>query len=172
MASDVRRALGELEGARTQKSARSSLAAAAAPSEASIELGEADIVRSQYGLDESIRIPMRRSVLPWLLLLGVAGGGTKVWLDRRAKASAPPPEAPSEVASTAMVPASTTAIEGGEPSSASSAAPNNHPKSASGASPTRSAVPPSPAPIPPSSAAHHTPPRKHTPATLLKPKGH
>ena len=50
------------------------------PVEPTIELSESDIVRPpQFGLDESIRIPKRRSFLPWLLLLVVAAAGVKAW---------------------------------------------------------------------------------------------
>jgi hypothetical protein len=53
--------------------------------EPTIELSESDLERPPaFGLDESIHIPKRRSVLPWLALLLLCGAaGTKLWLDGR-----------------------------------------------------------------------------------------
>jgi serine/threonine-protein kinase len=106
MSGDVRRALAELEAAKTQKAPRnpSAVRGEGAASGPAIELGDADIMRSQYGLDESIRIPKRRSIVPWILLLVVAGAGTKVWLDRRSFFSAPAPPVASDVAAIPSTP--------------------------------------------------------------------
>jgi serine/threonine-protein kinase len=93
MAEDARRALAELDTATTRRdSGPPPLALAIAPvAEATIEVRDSDIVRPQYGLDESIRIPKRRSLLPWIALLVIAAAGTKVWFDRfRPNAPAPP----------------------------------------------------------------------------------
>jgi hypothetical protein len=173
MADDVRRALGELEGARTRKAPGA--LAARGPSEASIEIQDADIVRSQYGLDASIRIPKNRSIVPWLLLLAVGGVGTKVWLDRRAHGPAPTAPAPSEVASTtAPAPApieAGAAAASAAVASALSASPlvnATNAKPAAGAAASRL---PAPAVAPSSSAPHHATPKKRTPASLLK-RGH
>ena len=67
MSGDVRRALAELEGAKTQKATGGEGLAPCGespPSSATVELGDTDIVRSQYGVDESIRIPKQRSIVP------------------------------------------------------------------------------------------------------------
>jgi len=54
--------------------------APSAPREATIELSGSDLEpQPAYGIDESIRIPKRRSILPWLLLLVLGGLGVLAW---------------------------------------------------------------------------------------------
>src|SRR5262249_48873146 len=123
MSGDVRRALAELEGAKTHKATGGTALAPAADAPASasaLELAETDIIKSQYGLNESIRIPKQRSTVPWLLLLLRAGGGAyegrtyaKPWL-ARLKARVLPAAAPS--ASDSAPAASTIPAEAGAPS--------------------------------------------------------
>ena len=60
----------------------------ARPAEVTIEVSERDLeARPQYGMDESIRIPKRRSILPWLALLLVGSGAAVLAVDagRRAR---------------------------------------------------------------------------------------
>jgi serine/threonine-protein kinase len=85
MRADVMVAIAQLEAATRQPPPAPAPAAAPAPSaEPTIELSEGDIVRPPtYGLDESVRLPKRRSVLPWIALLLAAGVGVKLWLDHR-----------------------------------------------------------------------------------------
>ena len=83
MKADVTRAIAQLEPAPPDqpKPATVPPPVPAPPSkEPTIELSEGDIVRPPaYGLDESIRIPKRRSIIPWILLLGLAGAGAWLW---------------------------------------------------------------------------------------------
>jgi serine/threonine-protein kinase len=109
MQADVRRALAELaapaEPAAPAKpppppTLPRKTEPAAKASEPTIELSEGDIVRPPaYGLDESIRIPKRRSILPWLALVLVIGAAGWFYVhrtpsestDATASASAPTP---------------------------------------------------------------------------------
>jgi serine/threonine protein kinase len=109
MQADVRRALAELGAPAEPAPATKAAPPPTVPprpqlpvksSEPTIELSEGDIVRPPaYGLDESIRIPKRRSILPWLALLLIAGGAAWFYVrrtpsdstDAAASASAPTP---------------------------------------------------------------------------------
>jgi serine/threonine-protein kinase len=109
MQADVRRALAELAApaepaAPAKPPPHPTLPRGTEPavksSEPTIELSEGDIVRPPaYGLDESIRIPKRRSILPWLALLLVLGAAGWFYVHRApsestvpgASASAPTP---------------------------------------------------------------------------------
>jgi serine/threonine-protein kinase len=53
---------------------------AKARAERTIEISERDLVRPSYGMDESVRIPKRRSILPWLVLLLLGAAGAKAYL--------------------------------------------------------------------------------------------
>ncbi len=68
--------------------------------EATIELSDSDIETVPSAAEESIRIPMRRSLLPWIVLFAFIGIGTKLWLDARkshgSAAQSSPPETPIE----------------------------------------------------------------------------
>jgi hypothetical protein len=93
MVKDVRRAIKQLEAGAGAPRVAKSLGPPPAvtpatkkrkePSAATIELSDSDILvprREPWPeIDESIRIPKNRSVLPWLLLLIVAGIGGKLW---------------------------------------------------------------------------------------------
>jgi serine/threonine-protein kinase len=83
MQKDVRRALKELTelgGLKPPKAPPRLPAAKAKVGQATIEVSERDIVRPPpRGLEESVRIPKRRSILPWLLLLVLAGVGATIW---------------------------------------------------------------------------------------------
>jgi hypothetical protein len=62
--------------------------AAAKSAEPTMEISARDFEPSHpkaaLGMDESVRIPKRRSWLPWFALLVLGAIGLKVWLDRRA----------------------------------------------------------------------------------------
>jgi serine/threonine-protein kinase len=81
MLKDVRRAIAQLEG----NDDATELAVPASPPSVrrpaapgnTIEVSESDVEPSRT--EESIRIPKRRSILPWLLLLALLGVGAKVW---------------------------------------------------------------------------------------------
>jgi eukaryotic-like serine/threonine-protein kinase len=75
MLADVKRALSELDASARKASPRVPPPVTREPT---IELSEGDIVRP-YGLDESIHIPKRRAVLPWIALLLIAGTGYGLW---------------------------------------------------------------------------------------------
>jgi serine/threonine-protein kinase len=79
MRADVKRALAEISAAPQALSQRPP-ALPAAPSDPTIELSERDIERPMpYGMDESVRIPKTRSIVPWLALLLVGGVGFAAW---------------------------------------------------------------------------------------------
>ena len=103
MRSDVTAAIAQLEAAaREPRAAAATVAAPAASSEPTIELSEGDIVRPPaYGLDESVRLPKRRSLLPWIALLLLAGVGVKLWLDSRRAPDASAADAAASAAGSA-----------------------------------------------------------------------
>jgi serine/threonine protein kinase len=135
MIKDVRRAIKQLEAAipRATKKRKE-------PSAATIELSDSDLLVPQREpwptVDESVRIPKNRSLLPWLLLLALAGVGGKLWGRQtwaiaRARWAAPsaatasstaaaqdaPPVASTQadagVAATAAAPAASAQADGG-----------------------------------------------------------
>ncbi|MGH7438062.1 MAG: serine/threonine protein kinase [Polyangiaceae bacterium] len=146
MSGDVRRALAELEGAKTQKAtggAGFSTDSEAPPSSAALEVSESDIVKSQYGLNESIRIPKRRSVVPWLLLLLLLGGGAyegrtfaRPWIDRIRARVSPVPPAASETA-----PATSSPTSSAEAGASAASAPSIDAGAPVVAAPTASTAP-------------------------------
>jgi serine/threonine protein kinase len=83
MRADVKRALDEISKAPQALSQRSPALPAqpkAQPADSTIELSERDLERPQvYGMDESVRIPKTRSIVPWLALLLIGGGGFAAW---------------------------------------------------------------------------------------------
>jgi serine/threonine protein kinase len=83
MKADVTRAIAQLEPAREEQPKPATVpppVPAPPAAEPTMELSEGDIVRPPaYGLDESIRIPKRRSILPWIVLIGLAGVGAWLW---------------------------------------------------------------------------------------------
>ena len=91
MRADVQRARAELDaGARLPSPdgrapsprRQAKVRPGAAAAEPTIEVSASDLERPPvYGLDESIRIPKRRSFLPWLALLLAGGAAAAVWRD-------------------------------------------------------------------------------------------
>jgi hypothetical protein len=115
MKADVSRALAQLEAPREARiepvaakppppvPARPTAPSAPPAPEPTIELSEGDIVRPPaYGLDESIRIPKRRSVIPWIVVIAVIGFGAWFWRDRGRAWLASQSDTPAPSASTAM----------------------------------------------------------------------
>jgi serine/threonine-protein kinase len=79
MQADVARALAELDPA-TRETALAPPVPPAKPDPPTVELSERHLEPVPvYGLDESIRIPKRRSVLPWIALLLLAGAAVMLW---------------------------------------------------------------------------------------------
>jgi serine/threonine protein kinase len=118
MRDDVLRAIAELDaGVTATQLAVYAPAVSPPPAEPTIDLVDGDFEFSQSAQErsqaqtrgfgpqagpprdwpeESIRIPRRRSVLPWLALFVFAGIGAKLWLDaRKTKFASSGPEAPS-----------------------------------------------------------------------------
>jgi serine/threonine protein kinase len=146
------------------------------PSAAAIELSDSDIVAPQRRqwpqVDESIRIPKNRSVLPWLLLLVVVGIGGRLWGEKalgfaRARWTAaaptgataaqdPPPGPPDRADRTDAA----TATQGDAATGPQVARADRKP----------GAVTPSPSPAP-GVTRHHAPART-SPAQILKTKKH
>jgi serine/threonine protein kinase len=89
MRKDVRKAIDQLEAgvARTHLAVGALSGAPPPPkakpprSERTVELSARDLEVVAPIPEESIRIPKRRSLLPWLALLTFGGIGTKVWID-------------------------------------------------------------------------------------------
>jgi serine/threonine-protein kinase len=182
MLEDARRAIGELDGnARTQLAVSTPPPPLSRP-DTTTELSARDVETVESLIPtrkleekpvdrESVRIPKRRTVLPWLaLLLAVCVGG-KLWLDRRA---ARPPPAPSPAADESAAPSASeptrnaAAHEPPSSSATASAPPRVAPPVASSAS-----VHAAPAPVPPAtsasaSAPHHTVPPKAGPSNVRK----
>jgi serine/threonine-protein kinase len=96
MQADVRRALVELSGGVLEKPLRPPAPSRARDrppernerpaKEPTIEISTRDFEpepRRALGMDESVRIPKRRSLWPWLVLLACGALGAKLWLDSR-----------------------------------------------------------------------------------------
>jgi serine/threonine-protein kinase len=152
------------------------------PSAATIELSDGDIVvprREPWPeVDESIRIPKNRSVLPWLLLVAVVGIGGKLWGERawqvaRARwtvATTSTPTASSMASAPNAPPAASAPADRFDPATAmqsdaateSQALADRKPSSTGThtASPTPSAV------------THHHAPSRASPAQVLKTRKH
>jgi serine/threonine protein kinase len=88
MHKDVRHAIAQLEAGVARTQVAVGVPSGAPPpkpklprSERTVELSARDLEPLEPIPEESIRIPKRRSLLPWLALLTVGGIGTKVWLD-------------------------------------------------------------------------------------------
>jgi serine/threonine-protein kinase len=175
MRQDVQRAIEALDGGvgPTTVAALETPAPAGAPDGSApsagptIELSasDLDVTRPQSDADEeSIHIPKRRSIVPWIALLLFGGVGAKLWLDARA-ARAP---VGTHVESPPSVSASAPVSSVSPPSSPDDAA------MASAASPSASALPTAPstpkpqliAPPPSASASHRAAPSKVGPANL------
>jgi serine/threonine-protein kinase len=115
MQKDVRRALTELRRAKgPAKPPPPPKATEKGRGDPTINISERDFERPPaYGLDESIRIPKRRVLLP-LLLLGIAGAGGAAWyFYRPAFAELLYPSAPSSTSSSSASAASTPALDAG-----------------------------------------------------------
>jgi serine/threonine-protein kinase len=137
--------------------------------DSTIELSDSDIETLPSPTEESIRIPMRRSRLPWLVLLMLLGIGTKLWLDARKSHSVAAPSSPSETAIGAdagsdNVGATGAAVDASPGAVASSTSPP--PKAANPTAPTTSAIHRAPPPrVGPGNvhklpSKHRTPPRQ------------
>jgi serine/threonine-protein kinase len=116
---------------------RAAVAAAPPPAAATAKAVASPFARSPDETEESIHIPRRRSVLPWLLAIAVVGVGGKLWFAHRAPvapelpvlpvatAASSAPEAPAPDAS-AQVPAFTRDHDAGaevaKPASSTAAA--------------------------------------------------
>jgi serine/threonine-protein kinase len=102
MQKDVRRALKELSSRKPPPPPR-----AKGREEPTIELSDRDIVRPPArGMDESVRIPMKRSVLVWLFFFVLVAAGVKAYLvyrplDAYLHPSAAPSSSADEVPSVA-----------------------------------------------------------------------
>jgi hypothetical protein len=153
------------------------------PSAATIELSDRDLLvprREPWPqVDQSIRIPKNRSVMPWLLLLVVAGIGGKLWGKKawevaRARWAAAAPSAPT---ASSMVAAQDAPPVASAPSNPMVAATAAQADAATGPQVTRSdrksgavagqTASPNPAPL----TRHHAPART-SPAHTLKSKKH
>jgi hypothetical protein len=86
MRKDVARAISELSAG----VAPTLLAVSPPPvGEPTVELSQGDLESSPDLLEESIHIPKRRSILPWIALLVFCGIGGKLWLDARSTGTVP-----------------------------------------------------------------------------------
>jgi len=154
------------------------------PSAATIDLSDSDIIVARRGEwpqdNESIRIPKNRSVLPWLLLLVVAGIGSKLWGQKawevaraRWAAVAPPAATASSMPVAQVAPPATSAQPGGTdvPKASQGDAGTgpqvaNADRKSGGVTAHSASTPPTPA------ATRHQTPTRTSPAQILKTKKH
>jgi hypothetical protein len=122
--------------------------------------------------DESIRIPRRRPLLPWVALVLVSGFGGWMWLGvhRRAAHVSAPASQPSAapVAENAARDAGAVETQPAAPASAATSAAPHAAAAPPSAAPGH--TPPTPAPSPAAAAAHR-PPAKVGPGNVHKLKG-
>ena len=127
--------------------------------------------------EESIRIPRRHSILPWLFLVALVGLGAKFWPGVRKVVTGAIDRVRPPVSTTAVT-GSDSAAPGASDASASSAAPAAASASASpaigeahrDAAPVGTVPPPRPSAIPPASSGHHaSPPSTSTGSAHIKP---
>jgi serine/threonine-protein kinase len=126
--------------------------------EATVELSDSDIETVPSAAEESVRIPMKRSLVPWIVLFAFIGIGTKLWLDARkshgSAAQSSPPEIPiAQDAGSDNVQAMGTAAS----ASPGTVAPSPAPAS-------KAAIPTAPA----TSAIHRAPPPRVGPGNVHK----
>ncbi len=164
MALDVRRALAELEGAKTTKLSGGAPPGAPTP-QATIEVGESDIVPTGREPKDTSPIQKRSSLIPWIAVLvlgGVgAGVGAKLWLDRpSAQRTVDATPAASDFAPAAEVDAAAS------PSLSEAGAISI----ADGGTATPDASPLRPLAHPPAAAPRVATPKKKTPAGTKKPR--
>jgi serine/threonine-protein kinase len=124
------------------------------------------------GTDESIHIPRRRSVIPWIALMALGAFGTKFWLDHRAAAvDTAVQAAPATESATASAPIPVPAPTAQAPLVVRDRDASPEASAPAKAAPTASATSPSAksasAPAPSSSASHHAP-GKGGPGTVHK----
>jgi len=139
----------------------------AAPPDATIEISASDLERPPaYGMDESIRIPKRRSILPWLALLLAGGGAFALWRDDARRTWAL--RTLDSWRASVVGPAASSAVDAGASAAPDAGARGTGDASAATApagSTTRSTSVPSsgtmtrPIPVPSGSAVHHTTPK-------------
>ena len=123
--------------------------------------------------EESIHLPRRRSVLPWLLLVALGAVGTKVWLNHRATVAA---AAAAAVAPTAASSGPVTALPAPPPTAQAPLVVRDRDASPDPASGPKTAAAPSssasgkaaPAAAPTTSATHHGAPAKTPPGAVHK----
>jgi serine/threonine protein kinase len=176
MRQDVQRAIEALDGGvgPTTVAALEAPAPAGAPDGSApsagttIELSasDLDVTRPHSDADEeSIHIPKRRSILPWIALLLFGGVGAKLWLNARA-ATTPVGTHPLESPPSGSVSAPVPSVA--PPSSLDDAAMASAPSPSASALPTAPSTPkPQPiAPPPSAGASHRAAPSKVGPANL------
>jgi serine/threonine-protein kinase len=126
--------------------------------------------------EESIHLPRRRSILPWLILLALGGVGAKVWLNHRASmasaeasAAAVAPAPPASSSSSAPLPAPAPTAQAPLVVRDRDASPDPAASKTAAATPATSASGKgAPATVPTTSATHHGTPGKTTPGTVHK----
>jgi serine/threonine protein kinase len=138
--------------------------------DATIELSDGDLLRQSAGPvpEESVRVPRRRSIVPWLALVALGAAGAKLWLDHSDRSgnasSAPTAESGLPTAGAAPSALAPVVVHERDASSGTPSAP-----------PSASLSKPTAAPAPATSAPHTAPgrlgpgnvhklPRKHHPS--------
>jgi serine/threonine-protein kinase len=126
--------------------------------------------------EESIHLPRRRSVLPWIALVGLGVLGTKLWMNHRASttaeasATSEAPSAPASSAASAPLPAPAPTAQAPLVVRDRDASPEGAPGAkAAPASPSAVASgKAAPAPMPTTSGTHHGTPGKATQGPVHK----
>jgi serine/threonine protein kinase len=171
MLEDVQRAVAELEvsgptqlavpmGTPESPTGLSGRRDVSAGDDTTVELSDGDLLRQAAGPvpEESVRVPKRRSIVPWLTLVALGAAGAKLWLNHRDRSG----DASSASTSESALPTGGAAASALAPvvvreRDASSGAPNAAP-SASLSRPTAA----------PATSAPHTAPGKVGPGNVHK----
>ncbi len=152
------------------------------PAEATVDLSGSNLETSESLIatrklqeksprdEESIHVPKRQSVLPWVaLLLAVCGGG-KLWLDESRPQPVPPAPAAQDTAAADATDLARNGTPRATPAASATTPAQGHSTSAP-STPSVHASPPVvvPAPSPsPSGTTHHAPPPRVGPGNVHK----
>ncbi len=181
MREDVRRAIGELDGTARTQMAVSAVPSRSPSSEGTVNLSGSDpeISESQIATrklaerapaaEEFIRLPKRRSILPWIALVALVGIGARMWLFRaKGEPVAPAPAAQELAAPDAGELARNGASRAPPAASVVPPLPARSAQSSSSSAPVHAPPALAPSPSPSGAPAHHAPPPRVGPGNVHK----